>query len=180
MIKLICETCGCTFERNKSEVNRNIAKGRKIYCSLSCFGKNSSNHLKKYKEVNTENIKKYCNNKADCFSPFRWYFNVSKKHAQKNNREFSITLIDLKNQWELQDGKCPLTGWNMKTMINTKYSNQLEMTPDRASLDRIDSSKGYTKDNIRFISLIAQYAKNKWSDNDVKNFCKSVINFSKN
>jgi hypothetical protein len=46
-------------------------------------------------------------------------------------------------------------------------------TPDRASLDRIDSKKGYVRGNVEFISLMAQYAKNEWSRGDVEKFLDS-------
>jgi hypothetical protein len=45
------------------------------------------------------------------------------------------------------------------------------------SLDRIDSNKGYIKDNIQFLSLIAQFAKNKFEEKDVIEFCKSVVDY---
>lgn len=66
----------------------------------------------------------------------------------------------------------------MKDMPNSNLKNQLPKTPDRASLDRIDSSIGYVKGNIQFISLIAQFAKNDFSDTEVINFCKAVANKS--
>jgi len=52
----------------------------------------------------------------------------------------------------------------------------LKKTPDRASLDRIDSSKGYVKGNIQFVSLIAQYAKNDWNGDVIFEFANAVKN----
>tara|TARA_X000000950_G_scaffold234904_1_gene285076 strand:+ start:286 stop:492 length:207 start_codon:yes stop_codon:yes gene_type:complete len=45
----------------------------------------------------------------------------------------------------------------------------------RASLDRVNSSKGYVKDNVRFIAVIANYCKHSFSDDEVKLFCKAVV-----
>lgn len=87
----------------------------------------------------------------------------------------NITLQDLKDQWEKQGGKCPYTGWDMKFDGCTKRKG-LRRTPDRASLDRIDSSKGYIKGNIQFVSLIAQYAKNDWNDDVILEFANAVKN----
>ncbi len=56
---------------------------------------------------------------------------------------------------------------------------KIEKTPNRASLDRIDSSKGYTKDNIQFVCLIAQYAKNSWHSDVILNFAKAVVDYNK-
>ena len=56
-------------------------------------------------------------------------------------------------------------------------TNLLKKTPDRASLDRIDSSRGYIKDNIQFVSLIVQYAKNDWEGEVVFEFADAVKNY---
>ena len=106
------------------------------------------------------------------YSPFRVFFN----RAKKSKKGCTITLTDIRLQWEHQKGICPYTGWLLKLPPTT--SSRYPKTPDRASLDRIDSKKGYTPDNIQFISLIAQYAKNDWSPNQVITFLEAAKNFS--
>lgn len=59
--------------------------------------------------------------------------------AQRKNREFTITLDDV-----VIPEVCPVLGMPMK----------------RPSIDRVDSSKGYTPDNIRVISFRANMLKN--------------------
>lgn len=39
----------------------------------------------------------------------------------------------------------------------------------RASIDRIDNSKGYTKENIQLVSLPINHAKNKGTNTDILN-----------
>lgn len=166
-IQLTCETCGKEFKRRKAEVNRSKKLGRRNYCSLQCVGKDNHTHL----PANPENL--IPDNKADDLSPFRFFMKILRNCKRK---PFFITVEDLKKQWEKQNGKCPYTGWKLKTPKNTRES--LPRTPDRASLDRIDSSKPYTKDNIQFVSLMAQYAKNTWDDQELKDFCEAVVNFN--
>jgi hypothetical protein len=48
----------------------------------------------------------------------------------------------------------------------------------RASLDRIDNSKPYVQGNVRFISLMANYAKNDMTDAELVGFCKAVASNS--
>jgi hypothetical protein len=60
-------------------------------------------------------------------------------------------------------------------MENMSTKNQLPKTPDRASLDRIDSSKGYVNGNIQFVSYMAQIAKNEFSDGELRSFCEAVV-----
>lgn len=92
-------------------------------------------------------------------------------------KKVDISLQDIKSQWEAQQGVCLLTGWKMQLMENTSPSKQLPLTPDRASLDRIDSRKGYEKGNIRFVAYMAQCAKNVFDDKDLTNFCEAVVQY---
>jgi hypothetical protein len=50
---------------------------------------------------------------------------------------------------------------------------------NRASLDRIDSSKGYIKGNIQFISITCNYAKSDMSHEEMLTFCETISNFNK-
>jgi hypothetical protein len=65
----------------------------------------------------------------------------AKERAHKRLREFTLT-----KQWviETYTGRCQLTGlpFVVSTGSNNAYS---------PSIDRIDSAKGYTPDNCRFI-----------------------------
>ena len=47
--------------------------------------------------------------------------------------------------------------------------------PFKPSLDRIDSKKGYTPDNIRICWQIENYCKNTYTDVDVVEFCKRKL-----
>jgi hypothetical protein len=81
-------------------------------------------------------------------------------------------LENLLNKWENQGGKCPFTHRNL--ILRKTYRESLGNSTDRASLDRIDSEQGYTPENIRWVSVIAQYAKNTFSDDELIKFCKDV------
>lgn len=61
-----------------------------------------------------------------------------RKSAIRRNLEFNVTVEEIWQLWLDQDGKCWYTGW------------QLEHGVD-ASLDRIDSSKGYTLSNVKWV-----------------------------
>jgi len=47
--------------------------------------------------------------------------------------------------------------------------------PFKPSIDRIDNSKGYTKDNIKITWLIENYCKNSFSEEDVLRFCEMKV-----
>ena len=45
-LECICENCGKSYMKDASEVTRNIKKGRKSFCSISCaVTYNNSNNL---------------------------------------------------------------------------------------------------------------------------------------
>lgn len=111
---------------------------------------------------------------SDEFSDFKRYLKCTKNTRNRGRKRASeITLQDLKSIWINQEGICPLTGWKLKLRTHTNCSKE-PLTPYCASVDRIDNSKGYIKGNIRFISVMANYARNIFSDEEVIDFCKSV------
>lgn len=160
-MKIKCSYCGKEVEKLSSEINRQKKNGKtNFYCNLSCSGKANSSHLDKWHGKYNHNLKR--GSKTDEFSQFRPYLRYAKKR-----KECDIDLDYLKELWEKQKGKCELT--------------KIDMTLDRkhqitqASLDRIDSNKGYVKNNVRFICLIMNYAKNSWTDENVLEFLSKAF-----
>lgn len=85
------------------------------------------------------------------------------RSAEKRNLEFKISIKDL---WELfifQNQICAITG---------DYISSIE----DASLDRIDSSIGYIKNNIQWVTYQANVSKHIMSMNELYNFCTKVLN----
>ncbi len=67
--------------------------------------------------------------------------------AKKKGFDIDIDVAFLTELLEASDYKCAVTGQTMTLLsLNRKKAN-----PFRASLDRIDSSKGYTKGNVRLV-----------------------------
>ena len=166
-IDCICSVCNIIFQRSKSECYRGIKKNRLFYCSRKCSGKANINNFgdRKCDIIQLqEYAKEYYNNKdKDCYTPFRQHL----RSVKNRNKEHNIDLEYLKNLWEEQKGVCPLTGWNLDLIRKA--------SPNQASLDRIDSNKGYIQGNIRFIALIANLCKSSYDDQQVLEFCKAVV-----
>lgn len=83
----------------------------------------------------------------------------SKRRAYKKKIPFEITTDYLKKLFDQQDGKCFYSGLPMTVADDKKYS---------ISVDRIDSSKGYTKDNVVLAAFIVNTMKNDLSLEDFK------------
>jgi hypothetical protein len=77
--------------------------------------------------------------------------NASKQRAKLKNREHTITVEDIKGLYPV-DGKCPVFGFDLEF-------NDVGFRETSPSIDRIDSSRGYTKDNIQIISWKANRLK---------------------
>ena len=73
--------------------------------------------------------------------------------------------------FEEQKGLCPITGFEI-TLEGTQEFKKKRFT---ASLDRIDSSKGYTKDNVWFVTLQANYMKSQLTMEELVNWCQRIV-----
>lgn len=168
--KCICVTCGIEFEKPLNEIVRSEKINRKHFCSRNCAGKYNVKNFGDRK--NNYDISKHSNNRGDKYSKFRYHFRNIIKRNKIRNIEIDITIEDLINQWEKQRGICEFTGLNL---VISSYS-KIEKNPIySASLDRIDSSKGYTKDNIRWISRSINYMKNDMTDEMTWNLIDILI-----
>ena len=114
--------------------------------------------------------------------PFIMYENRSRNtrgyHGRCPAKPSTITAADLKEVWGRQRGICPLTGW--KLSLPDSSSGWMHENPPqkyRASLDRIDSSRGYFPDNVRFLSIPANRAKNQHTDADVIELCRNIVKY---
>lgn len=99
-----------------------------------------------------------------------WYFYVVKSAAYKKKRFFSISIKDLNNQWIKQGGKCIYTG-EILCFSNSSKKNIKNTT---ASLDRIDSSEGYTSDNIQWVHKDINTLKTDFEQDKFIGLCNKV------
>ena len=44
----------------------------------------------------------------------------------------------------------------------------------KPSLDRVDCTKGYVPGNVRFVTVMANYCRNRFEDKDLIGFCREV------
>ncbi len=170
---VMCENphCGKEFTKPLAEFKRSEKLGRQHFCCLSCYGqckgvaqlegKRTTAHLKKGTE-------------KDEFSPFRHPLKIIRKSVKQRKIEASVTLQDVKLIWDQQGGICPYTGWDLVLFPCTTDYQSLPLTTNRASVDRIDSSKGYSLDNIQFVAVMANFAKNLFTETQLLEFCQAV------
>lgn len=97
------------------------------------------------------------------------YWTSIKSNADR--RGISTAGFTIDDAWEKfveQDGRCAFTG------IPLIFESKCNRPDGTASLDRIDSSKGYTKDNVQWVHKDINYIKRDLSDADFIALCKKV------
>lgn len=176
MITVNCDNCGQSYEKAESEYKRNERLGRKSFCCRSCsISYNNKNRVtKSISESQIKHLASIQSNRRDEFTPYRY----SLRCAKRRFKECNISLDDLKEIWESQKGICPYTG--IKLILPEDGNIDLINVEERASLDRIDSSLGYIKGNIQFVSTPINYMKNSMSDLGTKRFLKRISYYASN
>lgn len=92
-----------------------------------------------------------------------WLLKQAKKRAKDKGLEFSLTLEDIKIPQ-----RCPI----MDEILQYIPGGYSDYSP---SIDRIDSSRGYTKDNIQIISSIANRMKWNATKEQLLTFCQGIL-----
>jgi hypothetical protein len=89
----------------------------------------------------------------------------AKKRARSDKLDFNLTNLFITDLWDKQGGKCAKTGVEMGRIGDGWLS---------PSLDRIDSSMGYTEDNVQWTCWRYNDAKSNMSDDAFISLCLAV------
>jgi hypothetical protein len=104
------------------------------------------------------------------------YISEIKCRAKRNNQEFKVTIEQL---WEIflkQEKKCALSGKLLTFAgLRARRKNRELQT---ASLDRIDSSKGYTIDNVQWIHKDINKMKQEFNQEYFIKLCQEISNYN--
>lgn len=150
---LYIATCKCDCGNIKDFVANHVKYGRSKSCGCD------KSH---YKNTSGE--------KNPCFTGYKEIrgkmWNNIKKRAKDKGIDVSVTLQEIWELYEKQDRKCALTGLPI-----CFDKNNGETT---ASLDRIDSSGGYTIDNIQWVHKDVNKMKNAYDIEYFIKMCKLV------
>lgn len=142
-------------------------------------GESQSYLRKNYAEesLRLSKVCKKCSNRSTNNCHRGWYrgirvswFNKFKTSAGVRRIPWSLTLDDVADTMEKQGSVCALTGWD----IEFPECGSPNKTP--ASIDRIDSSVGYTKENIQLVVRKVNMMKQKYTQDEFIQVCKAVAN----
>lgn len=100
-------------------------------------------------------------------------FNNMKTKAVKRKIFFDLTIEYIGDLFEKQKGICVYTGEKLTLKKNTKDTSQT------ASLDRIDSTKGYVVNNVHWVNKKINKLKNNFNEKEFLHLCSIVAKHKK-
>ena len=97
-------------------------------------------------------------------------------NAQKRAKANNWPVPDFDSLWieqKIRDGFCEVTGilFDLTTQVSDSVHAKNPWVP---SLDRIDSSKPYSKNNVHVVVYMYNVCKAEFTHSDVAKFCKAV------
>jgi transcription elongation factor Elf1 len=157
------KTCNrCNKEKLLSEFSvNNKAKDRLQYRCRVCDVEYQAQRREANKDQFAEYSREYQRNRRKDFDyRLQMLINASKQRARLNDREHDINVDDIKAIYPA-DNCCPIFGLKLEF-------NGAGFRDSSPSIDRVDSTKGYTRDNIQIISWKANRIKGAASLQDLE------------
>jgi len=162
-----CRKCSC-IGRVYKKPNSNCAKcgiaitDRRIdsrYCSVACRLENAKDN---YRNLRKESV----------FHTLRGIVTCSRMRCKRRGREHDLDTDYLMELLGKQEGRCAISG---RLMLASQAGNRRQTHKDTVSVDRIDSSRGYTKDNVQLVTVLCNTAKSSFSMQDFLEMCRDVV-----
>jgi hypothetical protein len=163
-------------------------KGSTWLCKCDCGGERQakSHHLKQERVKSCGCIKskavgpgsKYWTGHGEISGNF--WNQIMRRGTNKSGRErndfqeFDLTIEYIWDLFILQDRKCALSGLPLRMGMKQSFSMSETRT---ASLDRIDSSKGYVKGNVQWVHKHVNLMKNTLDETYFLELCKAVTDY---
>lgn len=128
---------------------------------------------------------------VDCRNPFlsykQWkgYGEISSTYWHsiiKRDKEINITIEYIWDLFLKQNRKCALSGIKLTfapVRKNTTEGNKAYSSLQTASLDRIDSKKGYIKGNVRWIHKDINNMRQDYTDEEFIDYIKLIYTYQK-
>lgn len=168
-----CITCKLIKPYGEFGIDKSIKDGFSRYCKIckrinqnKKYQKNREHYLNKEKQRRKDNPERYsflCKQYRRNHLPKK-LLKETRYRAKKKGLEFNLILEDI-----IVPKQCPILGIELKIGDN-------QATHNSPTVDRIDNSKGYIKENIRVISWRANKLKSDASFEEIETLCKNWNN----
>lgn len=98
------------------------------------------------------------------------FFKASRRNAKTCKIPWDLSLTDLQTAYARSGGRCEVT--HIRFLLDAPENGRRR--PWAPSIDRVDSSLGYTASNIRLVCVAANYAMNIWGDEVLHKMVESM------
>lgn len=115
---------------------------------------------------------KYVRNRSNLRGWVNTNLTTRRQQCRKAKILFTLTTDDVLAIYEHQDGKCALTGRELKWGIDSNRG------PDTLSIDRIDAVGPYVRSNVRLVTHWANVARQRFTDDEFVEMCRTVVNLA--
>jgi hypothetical protein len=131
-----------------------------VYCGTLLYHMKKWGMTKDKSDLSKKQIKRWGDNDKNDFVPSLFLRSV-KRRAKRKNIPYDLTADFILNMYIRQNGKCAISGMDISLPKNNdEYAKHLHTV----SVDRIDSNKGYTKNNVQL--LHKDINRMKWSHSE--------------
>lgn len=167
-----CSKCGENKELDQFFIRRDRPGSHKSECKTCSSKRNKA--WREARALDPDKMTKHKKDRTDYFNNtlsgamHRKYKRIMLSIKRGRGVECTLTVTDLVDLFKEQNGRCALSG---RLMLFPNGKQQA----DAVSVDRVDCNKGYTKDNVRLVTFQANCARGAWSDDQLWEFCNSVI-----
>lgn len=158
--KLLHVICSCGQIDFKQE--RYLLTGRSTSCK-SCSAKKTAKNFPPPL------------NRTGCEGLSGTHFLAIKFGAKKRNILFDLSPEFLWNLYVDQNSLCALTGVPI-TLVNSIKNQNVDWDVITASLDRVDNSKGYVKENVWWVHKVVNRLKNNYSVDELIYWSRLLVN----
>ncbi|ARF12683.1 hypothetical protein Klosneuvirus_16_2 [Klosneuvirus KNV1] len=153
-----CLECEQELDVKEFSANKSVSDGLQSYCKNCKFGQMQS-----------------CMSDFDSFINRLYLDIVHNAKRRAKNIPVEISVDDLRDLYKKQDGKCAYTGKQLTAIRYAVRNDQHIMNKWNVSVDRIDSNKGYTTDNIQMVCAIINRMKTDLREEEFLSLCNDIV-----
>jgi len=108
-----------------------------------------------------------------CSEDVTHYIKYLVKYSRKRRPDtHSLTHEDVVALWSAQNGRCALTGIPMTHEVKSNGGKPLHTN---ISIDRLDTDKGYSPDNVRLVCWIANVMRRDLTTEAFVGWCRLIV-----
>jgi len=156
-----------TQEKKEYDRKNYLKKKEKLKEQSRIWKENNPDKRKEYNKLYVEKNRDKVRESSDKWKAVNWeqaMFCAARSNAKKMGREFSITIEDI-----IIPTHCPY----LRVLLTRELRREDRMY--NPSIDRIDSSKGYIKGNIRIISNKANRMKSNLTEEELLTIATCIL-----